>query len=249
MNYIKTAIVPSAAALLCACAQIPEGAGENPSDPYEVINRRVYEFNRVVDEGVMKPIAQGYKKITPDFIEKRVSNASSNLVEPSHSVNSLLQGKADNAIESGFRFLVNSTFGIFGMFDVAGEIGLNKHEESFGNTLASWGVGQGSYIVLPILGPTTTRDVWSYPVMWAADPTSYVFRDEPWWSYWSVTGLRAVDLRARLLQFEGIRESTIDEYVAVREAYLQRRRKETQTVEATEEEELETLTPLNFDEE
>lgn len=249
MNYIKAAIVPSAAAFLCACAQVPEGAGENPSDPYEGLNRHIYEFNRVVDEGFMKPVAQGYKKITPDFIAKRVSNASSNLVEPSHSVNSLLQGKADNAIESGFRFLVNTTFGIFGMFDVAGEIGLNKHEESFGNTLASWGVGQGSYIVLPLLGPTTTRDVWSYPVMWAADPTSYLFHDEPWWSYWSVTGLRAVDLRAKLLQFEGIRESTIDEYVAVREAYLQRRRKETQTVEATEEEELETLTPLSFDEE
>ncbi len=148
------------------------------------------------------------------------------------------------------RFLVNSTFGIAGLFDVASEIGLEKAPEDFGQTLGVWGVGEGSYLVLPVLGPSSTRDWTRYPAGWATSPTTWALWDEDWyWSagLWVVDGL---DTRARLLELEKFRESTVDEYAAVRDAYLAARRRAVADGEAMDaEEELETLTPLDFSDE
>ena len=236
-----------AALLLAGCAEVPPNAGENPADPYEAFNRNVYAFNDALDRAVAKPVAKAYVEWTPDFVQTGVSNAMDNLGEPTNTVNNLLQGKADAGIGTLFRFLVNSTFGIAGLFDVASEIGLEKAPEDFGQTLGVWGVESGSYLVMPVLGPTSTRDVTRYPVGWATAPMTWALWNEDWYwgaGLWLVDG---IDARARLLELEKFRESTVDEYAAVRDAYLAARRRAVADGEAMDaEEELETLTPLDF---
>ena len=140
-----------AAVLLAGCAQVPPNAGENPSDPYERVNRNIYAFNDSIDRALFRPVAETYVEWTPEWVRTRVSNVVDNLGDPGNAVNNTLQGKVDRGIESLMRFLVNSTFGIAGIFDVADEIGLKRHSEDFGQTLGVWGVGSGSYLVLPIL--------------------------------------------------------------------------------------------------
>ena len=252
----KQILRPAAGAALCAalflagCAQVPPNAGENPVAPYEAFNRNVYAFNDALDRAVAKPVTEAYVAWTPGFVQTGVSNAMDNLGEPTNTVNNLLQGKTDKGISTFFRFLVNSTFGIAGLFDVASEIGLEKAPEDFGQTLGVWGVGEGSYLVLPVLGPSSTRDWTRYPAGWATSPTTWALWDENWyWSagLWVVDGL---DTRARLLELEKFRESTVDEYAAVRDAYLAARRRAVADGEAMDaEEELETLTPLDFSDE
>ena len=138
-----------AAVLLAGCAQVPPNAGENPSDPYERVNRNIYAFNDSIDRALFRPVAETYVEWTPEWVRTRVSNVVDNLGDPGNAVNNTLQGKVDRGIESLMRFLVNSTFGIAGIFDVADEIGLKRHSEDFGQTLGVWGVGSGSYLVLP----------------------------------------------------------------------------------------------------
>ena len=126
---------------------------------------------------------------------------------------------------------------------------MERRPEDFGQTLAVWGAGEGSYWVLPFLGPTTTRDVWRYPVQWGLTPTTYLYWDEDWWLGAAHTVVTAVDGRARLLEVEDqVRGATMDEYIAVREAYLSMRRNAVRDGEVSEEEELGGLTPLNFEE-
>ncbi len=238
------------ASLLAGCAQVPPNAGENPADPWEGFNRNVHAFNSTLDRAVAKPVAEAYVEWTPELVRKGVSNAVDNLGEPSNALNNTLQGKVDKGIGSLFRFLVNSTFGIAGLFDVAGEIGLAAAPEDFGQTLGVWGVGQGPYLELPLLGPSTVRDVTRYPVRWAAGPMTYVLDDEEW--YWSagLLALEGVDARARLLPLEAMRASTVDEYAAIRDAYLAARENAVRDGEkADEQEELGALTPLSFDDE
>ena len=160
MQKLLTSLAGTAAAavLLAGCAQVPPNAGENPSDPYERVNRNIYAFNDSIDRAVFRPVAETYVEWTPEWVRTRVSNVVDNLGDPGNAVNNTLQGKVDRGIESLMRFLVNSTFGIAGIFDVADEIGLKRHSEDFGQTLGVWGVGSGSYLVLPILGPSSTRD-------------------------------------------------------------------------------------------
>lgn len=114
----------SGALVLAGCAQVPPNAGENPADPYEAMNRHVYAFNDSIDRAVLKPVAKGYKAVTPEIVQTGVSNATDNLFSPSHAVNNVLQGKVSDGIGQGFRFLVNSTFGLQGLIDVADMIGL-----------------------------------------------------------------------------------------------------------------------------
>jgi len=128
------------------------------SDPFEGFNRRMYYFNAKADEYVLLPVVHGYKAVTPDFVEKGVSNFFSNLGEIPTLVNSLLQFKLSVAAETFGRFAVNSTIGLAGLFDVATLVGLDEQDEDFGQTLGYWGVGPGPYIVLPFLGPSSLRD-------------------------------------------------------------------------------------------
>lgn len=238
------------ALVLAGCAQIPPNAGENPADPYEAMNRHVWAFNDTLDRAVLKPVAEGYRAVTPDVVETGVSNTFDNLFSPSHALNNTLQGKVSDGVGQGFRFLVNSTFGLFGIFDVAEMIGLEEKPEDFGQTLAVWGVDQGSYLVLPVLGPSTTRDVWRYPEEFATSPLTYALWDNDWWIGTSITALGVVDTRAGLLKYEDLRSNVVDEYAALRDAYLAGRQRAVTDGEVGDpDEELGTLTPLPLDEE
>src|SRR5690606_1664964 len=136
----------------------------NPADPWEPMNRRIHGFNSSLDKYTAKPIAEGYEKVIPEVMRKGVRNFSNNLRGPLHIINNLLQGKAgDGASETG-RFLVNSTVGIIGLFDVASAMGMEKHNEDFGQTLAVWGVPDGPFVMIPFAGPQTLRDALAWPL-------------------------------------------------------------------------------------
>lgn len=243
-------LVPLAAAFLMAgCAQIPSDAGSNPEDPYESFNRQMFYVNDQLDRAVLKPVTTGYRWLVPEYARDRVSDALSNLGEPTTAANSFLQGKGNDGVTSVFRFLVNTTFGIGGLFDVAEKIGMPKKQEDFGQTLGVWGVGDGPYLVLPFLGPSGARDVWRYPFAVATDPATYALKGEGWYTGVALVGLATVDMRSQMMDkgLDDMRGNILDEYVAVRDAYRQQRRHAVADGEVSEEETLDTLTPLSFD--
>lgn len=205
-------------AVLAGCATSQSGA-DRSVDPYEGFNRKVYGFNNGVDKYFLKPVTKTYRFITPDFVEKGVSNFFSNLLEIRNILNALLQGKGGKAVDYSGRFVFNSTIGLGGLFDVASPMGIEKTEgEDFGQTLGAWGVGSGPYIVLPFLGPSNVRDGVSLPVDIYADPVTYL---ESSHARNGLTFLEIVDTRAKLLETEKL--LTGDRYVFIRDAYLQRR--------------------------
>lgn len=197
-------------------------AADSTNDPLEGFNRAIYSFNQKFDRYVFKPVAKGYRAVVPEFARKGISNFFSNLHDPVIMLNNLLQGKVVNAASDLGRFLVNSTVGIAGLFDVASHIGLDKHDEDFGQTLAVWGVGEGPYVVLPILGPSNLRDTVGIVPDWELYPVNYV--DDPETRYGLIL-LEAVNRRSQLLDAGDILEQAAgeDPYVFVREAYRQRR--------------------------
>lgn len=191
-----------------------------PKDPLEPINRKVQAFNDTADRWVLKPVAKGYTKITPDPVEQGVSNFFGNLLEVRNILNDVLQWKWKQAGNDTGRLLINTTVGVAGIFDVARHLDLEKSEgEDFGQTLAVWGVGSGPYVVLPFFGPSNFRDTTGLPVDWVANPINEIddisVRN-------SVKALEYIDKRAGLLKAEGFISG--DRYVFMREAYLQRRK-------------------------
>ena len=207
--------------LLSGCASVPVEQ-RVAEDPWQSYNRAMFKFNAGLDRVVLKPAAKGYRWVLPDFVEQGVSNFFSNLGDVPNSLNNLLQGKFRAAGSDGLRFLMNSTFGIAGLFDVASSAGLEKHNEDFGQTLGVWGVPPGPYLILPVLGPSTVRDSGGLVVDLATNPMSYLEDDAARWGLWS---LRVVDTRKNLL---GIEENTglrlFDSYEQMRDIYLQRRK-------------------------
>lgn len=191
----------------------------NPDDPWEGFNRRVFAFNDVLDRYALKPAAQGYRYITPDPLEKGISNFFDNLGEIRTAFNSLLQGKPKNAGLASTRFLMNTTFGLGGLLDPATHAGFIADKEDFGQTLAVWGVGEGPYLVLPFYGPGTVRSTAGLPVDWATYPLTYVEDDTV---RYSLRGLEILDARASLLDQEDLIRG--DRYSFIRDAWLQRRR-------------------------
>ena len=193
---------------------VPGQTAANKDDPYENINRKVYHFNDSVDGYVAKPVADAYKKVTPDFVETGISNFFNNLKNINVVANDLLQGKIrQSGLDTG-RFLMNSTLGMVGFFDVAKSVGLEQNEEDFEQTLAVWGVPQGSYIVLPLLGPITTRGIPGAVFDTAANPVNYVGIP--------AQALSLINTRANAegaLKF--IDEAALDPYVFTRESFLQ----------------------------
>jgi phospholipid-binding lipoprotein MlaA len=194
----------------------------NPRDPFEPINRGIYTFNDGFDILLVKPAAEFYRFIIPEFARTGVSNVFSNINDVIVAVNSLLQGKVTQAGSDVARLIVNSTVGVLGLFDVATQIGLEKHNEDFGQTLGYWGIGDGPYIVLPFLGPSSARDT----VGWVGDfytwPISYIEDDR---DRRLIIAFRFVTVRADLLEASRILETAaLDPYEFVRDAYLQRRR-------------------------
>ena len=198
----------------------PQTASAPEVDPWEATNRRIDAFNTKVDDATLKPIAKGYDKVVPDFLQQGVSNFSSNLRGPLRIVNNFLQGDGGEGFSETGRFLVNSTLGVGGLFDVATRMGFEKFPEDFGQTLAVWGVPSGPYVIVPFFGPQTLRDALALPVDFLADPLLYYEHDR---IRYSIFALRSIDLRARFLSVEKFVKDSYDPYIAVRESYLQNR--------------------------
>lgn len=208
--------------LLAGCAQIPPGAGDNPDDPWEKLNRNTTAFNDTVDAYVMEPVARGYRAVVPNPVREGISNVFSNLGEPKNFLNNVLQGNLDGAAASLYRLIVNTVFGLGGIFDVAGTVaGVAPQEQGFGTTLGVWGVPSGPYLVLPFFGPSSMRDAPSLAVDLATRPVTYV---DHAWIQWGASGLRAIDGRAGLLPLTDTLKTAVDPYVMTREAYLGNRR-------------------------
>ena len=196
--------------------------GSDPRDPWEGLNRKTFEFNDQLDKAVLKPVARGYEKVVPGFAREGVSNFFNNVEDVATSLNNLLQGKVAEGASDAGRVVVNSVFGIFGLWDIATPLGLEKHYEDFGQTLGVWGVQPGPYFVIPLLGPSTARDApaklvdpqWYYPKLLKNDGL-----------YWTLWGLDKIQERAQLLKSENVLEqAALDRYTFIRDAWLQRRR-------------------------
>jgi phospholipid-binding lipoprotein MlaA len=189
----------------------------------------VFEFNDQADRFVFKPVAEGYRAVLPEMVRTGVRNFFANLRDPWIALNQLMQGKIEEALSDSWRFIANTTFGIGGIFDIATDMRLPKHNEDFGQTLAVWGLDFGPYLVIPIWGPSSVRD----GVGLVADAYAFL----PWWIpewanlgnsvewQWSLTALDFINIRANLLDATDLLEqAALDRYAFVREAYFQRRR-------------------------
>lgn len=218
MNAIRTIIVITAVAL-SGCASTH---ATNPADPLEPINRGIYKFNKIVDKAVVKPVARGYQAAMPAVVKAMISNFFSNLDDVNVTANDLLQFKLVQGFSDGMRFFVNSTMGVFGLIDVASVGGLKKHNQDFGLTLGKWGIGNGPYIVLPILGPSTLRDSIG---LYGDGYASPMYQMKDMRTRNQLYLLRGINYRAEFLNQEKVlEEAMIDPYQFIREGYLLRRR-------------------------
>lgn len=234
----RVAILCVAGLSLAACAT-PDGAAVAPDgvyDPYETQNRKVHNFNRGLDRAIVRPAAIGYSTILPDEIEDSVGHFATNLGQPSVVVNSVLQGDLRGAGISTVRFLTNSTLGIFGLFDAATDLKVPQHDTDFGETLYVWGVGEGAYLELPVLGPSTARNTAGKVVDLFTNPLSYTL-DSPEAYYGTVAGVAAgLGTRGRFSDtVDSILYDSADSYAQARLIYLQNRRFELGDAEAAQE--------------
>lgn len=204
------------------CATLPPNAGQDPRDPWEKVNRNVFEFNEGFDEAILKPAAELWLQL-PAGLRECFSNAFFNLRGPSIAINNTLQGKPEAAVSDVGRFMVNTIWGLGGCFDPASDLGLERHEEDFGQTLGVWGFEPGPFLVIPFLGPSNVRDaVGILGVEPFLDLNFYI--DEPALEY-SIFALRIVNARAELLQTGRLIDAAaLDRYSFIRDAFLQRRR-------------------------
>jgi len=215
MNPIRI-FLALAAVVLTGCASTH---ANNPADPLEPLNRGVYQFNETVDNALAKPIAQGYNKVMPETGKILVTNFFANLDDVVVTANDLLQFKLTQAASDGSRFLFNSTFGVFGLFDVASR--LEKHNEDFGQTLGYWGVSSGPYLVLPLLGPSSLRDGIG---LYVDSQPSKLRRISHMRTRNQMYLAKATNRRAQLFTQESVLEGAmIDRYAFIRDAYTQRR--------------------------
>jgi phospholipid-binding lipoprotein MlaA len=198
------------------------GPNANPKDPLEPMNRSISTFNDTLDDNVLKPVATGYRDYTPQFLQTGVSNFFRNLSDVLSTVNNGLQLKGHDTAESFMRVTVNTVFGIYGIFDVATPIGLERHPEDFGQTLGYWGVPDGPYLVLPLFGPSTVRDSSVLPLEFALDPVS---NHDVTAERNVAVATRIVDKRSSLLKTTNLLSgAAIDKYSYTRDGYLQFRR-------------------------
>lgn len=192
------------------------------TDPWQGFNRKVYAFNSGVDKAILRPIAVGYDKVIPDPAQRSVTNFLSNLREPLYALNNLLQGKYDRALGSTYRFVVNSTIGLAGLFDVAKKHDVSISKEDFGQTLAAWGVKPGPYLMLPFLGPSNLRDGAGYLTdNFLYYPYSIVSDSSATTTF--LTILNVVDLRTELLGVDSLLEQQLDPYSFLKVAYEETR--------------------------
>ena len=194
-------------------------------DPLESVNRVIFNFNNVADKVILEPVAKGYKKL-PSPIQNGLGNFLNNLKMPLVVVNQLLQGQGGNAAESTGRFFINSTAGLLGIIDVAEKVGLEQKQEDFGQTLATWGIGDGFYIVLPIFGPSNLRDASGMFLTSVTDPiNAYAITEGEGWIIPVKTATNAVNDRSKIIdEVNALRNNSLDYYAAVRSSYYQNRK-------------------------
>mgnify|MGYP006080201579 FL=1 len=202
--------------------QVSGCATHTNQDPLESFNRAIYKFNDVADDTILKPVSKGYKNIAPKFVVKGINNFFNNIRDVVTVINELLQGKIEYAANDTGRVLINSTIGLLGFIDVHSINGGERRKEDFGQTLGHWGVGQGAYLVLPFLGPSTTRDAVGFITdTLAFDPISYINNVR---GRNQVRILQFIDARTELLNASSIMdEASLDAYAFQRDAYLQYR--------------------------
>lgn len=206
--------------LLSGCASgVPRES--DPRDPLEPYNRAVYRFNSDFDKAFMQPLARAYRTLTPEPVDRGITNFFANIADVSSAINNALQFKMSRAGSDVGRVVINSTVGVLGIFDVATNVGLPSYKEDFGQTLGYWGVEPGAYFMLPLLGPSSMRDTLGLAGDIFTDPLVSVREHEV---YWCAIGVRTVDQRADLLSAgEILDEAALDPYSFLRDAYLQRR--------------------------
>jgi phospholipid-binding lipoprotein MlaA len=218
LRLLGTVVFALILSALAGCAT----TANNPRDPLEGFNRAMFSFNDALDGAIMKPVAQGYQSVLPPLIRAGVSNFFSNVDDVWEAVNNALQGKIDEALQDVMRFAVNTVMGLGGILDIASDMGLQKHNEDFGQTLGKWGVGSGPYLVLPFFGPSSLRDGGGLLVDWHYDP---VFRVSNVPARNTLITARAIDTRAELLGTTDVLEqAALDKYTFVRDAFFQYRR-------------------------
>lgn len=216
INTIKTGTVNTLDKI-----SVKTGIGNNPRDPLEGFNRAMFSFNEKLDEIALKPAAQAYQTYLPSFVQTAVGNFFGNIGDVWTAVNDLLQGKVTDGVNDVMRVAVNSTFGLGGLIDIASAGGIPKHREDFGQTLGTWGVRSGPYVMLPLLGASTLRDTIATPLDFKGDLWSY---QNPLSTRYLGSAVRIVDKRAVFLDAGSlIEEAALDKYVFIRDAYLQRR--------------------------
>ncbi len=223
MNSHRTKCVSLIAAVVVVLSGLTGCAttANNPKDPFEGFNRAMFTVNEGIDV-VVKPIAKGYDTVAPMPVKAGVGNFFGNLADIWIACNNFLQGKPTEGFSDIGRVLINTTVGIIGLFDVASEMGLEKHAEDFGQTLGKWGVGDGPYLYWPVIGPRTLRDTFGFAVDASVDPVAHV---DDVRARNTLAGIRFIDLRASLLPADKVvEEAAFDKYNYIRDAYLQNRR-------------------------
>jgi phospholipid-binding lipoprotein MlaA len=217
----RTALLTAClAAALGGCASLPKDSQRSARDPWERMNRATYKFNDALDRGIVKPVAKGYVKVTPQPVRTGVTNFFDNLETPISMVNDLLQWQIHDFFNDTARLVLNTTLGIGGVLDPATRAGLDKNDRDFGQTLGKWGLKSGPYVVLPVLGPSDVRDAAGRLADNYSNPRAYI--SDPWvqWGLWAARG---IDTRSRLLFTDQIVQNSYDPYAFVRNAYLQHR--------------------------
>jgi phospholipid-binding lipoprotein MlaA len=206
--------------LLTGCASSKATLSDADTDPWEPYNRKIHAFNDGFDRVIFRPVATAYDKVMPDAPQRGVRNFFRNLNYPSTFLNLLAQGKFEESFIATGRFIVNSTFGLLGFFDVAGKTGVPFYEEDLGQTLAVWGWTDSRYLVVPFLGPFTVRDLGGRGIVGYFDPVAWAVREHN--LYWPLA-LDLISIRAELLPFQSDIDNSNDPYIFMRDVYLQNR--------------------------
>jgi phospholipid-binding lipoprotein MlaA len=219
---LLAAMLLLAMASLAGCAIAPP----RTDDPLQKVNRKVYAFNDTLDKAVLRPAAVGYRKVTTPGVRRSVDNFFTNIELPVTVANDLLQARPSQALGNTGRFFINLTVGVGGLFDPASKLGLPLQTTDFGITLARWGMPDGDFVMLPLLGPSTLRDMWRYPVDgYFFDPLSLMAKNHGFnfGEYYLPQVLYVVTMRAQLIDAEGFLQTAYDPYAFMRDAYRQRR--------------------------